>query len=1303
MKKIKYIIVLFVCIMLLGQYVNNIHADAYKIIEEGSISMSIRFDSLDKLSDVENRNIEFTLYQDERNLGSVSLNNIDNNNYNIKIEENTSEYNNETYINSYYLIVENLPFGEYQVEVSGDLHKTYLSEVLEIRDFSKHIEIGTGDSTFTFGDTNGDGVVDEKDSLDIQNAILGDDSSLDLSNDGQIDIMDLVLLEQNLITNSGAEILDTDLLNANKFVDEIVLNEDIVVNHPSGANAMMDNNVQPVVFENINSTISNEPLDIPVSFIEPLEIETIEIITGVGKGAVTNATIAVTYYDEFTNRNTTNEYHVSSENNRLLVDLKGVFEVSNIEVKITGVEDDVNYAMISQLSLSKIVPDNCPSSLLGAINNVDIVPDDESLEISFDEIEQVDGYTVFIGREPGLYDSSVVINEPYLLLEELENFSYYYIAIQAFYGDWTGQLTNEFEVVPTPPERFGEASGITTTNGDRSVTIEWNELDKATYYRILAKRKNQSDDEYVEVAYNVSGTSFTVEKLSNDVPYTFAVQACNDVLNSIVSHDVIGTPVSDGYELPDIPSYDRIDNNLIGNVSFIGDVNIHEDYMDLFKMENITDGSYHSYWTASFDYKSEPGFNFAFKQAVTMDYVMWVPRLDGDWISYLDNYFVRVQTLNSDGTVSSKKDVNCNDLQVLYDENGERYIALTFDKIENIISIEIGMYPLDQEDKEQVVSLSEIAFYTSNTFNEDIEDLFIDSARTDVVGGANSQVVKDLQTAINHKDRFVQDVDILNADLELALLYMNGKGSPGEIFTNLVSIATSYETAFIDYSPLGLYTKAGSELLIYANVPQGADISIISTSNGTTNGNFITNEYPLKDGKNVIKLPIDESGGSLYYRYSGTAGGAIHVYQETSNNYDGTIHTTPVLELYDMYNLTEEQVKDKITSYIHDLQYVITQLGDAEAYNIIDSTDISLRNILLTLPVSEIYNPKLSVPNQTNNLYNAILAWNELTEVLNGASGLDDIVNGRASRQYIRYMFIEENLKVLNGVIGVRFDYASNLVTGYSSKTSSKPNLYGFDVASTLGVALDSIGTSNITNQLYGFYGVTYDGDKGLINNGNINWSLVYSYLYENGDYSDTHILAMHWQLQQAYAGNTPYEFFGEFNKVLNSGIYNNYSTTDRIILAYCRVAGFDLTEFFNAWNMNLSNDATVHLQQMNLPIETNKIQYFGETERAYRLNGGTALSGSQTEYGLISSADVFEGTGRVWIWMSYKHDFDNVLGFEVYRNGEFISFSSEISYIDFIDMNKIEDFTYEIYLVDRSGKIHSTEDTIVIKKEDFK
>lgn len=1289
MKKFLYLVVGIMSIVILTFFAQTTYADSYRLIDEGVISLTVRFDNFETVNDVVQRNVAVSLYnKDGKKLGTSTLENHTNNigSYSLDVEQYVTISENIEYLNSYYVEIQDLAFGDYTIVVTGDKHKTYYSDVLSVSDFNKHIEIGSGDSSFTYGDVNGDGVVDNLDASAIMEAMDSNDANYDLTNDGIVDILDLVFFEKNHYVDEGGYVIDTNVLDTANIIDDVVLDATITVEHPDGANALFYCNESAIVVGQ-ESLISEEPITIPIPLSKTMEIEVISLESVVGIGGVQDVSFIVTYYDDFLNMNTTKEFLVHADeddqlNRKLEVVLPEKLVVSNLAVRIDAVEEDVEFAAVRKISFAKEKPIVTPSGLSSTVSQVEIVSDDSSLEVSFRPLNNVDGYEVLVGLESGVYEQSYFIEEPYILIEGLENFVYHYVTVQAVYQDWVGPMINELQVVPSPEDRFGVVDDIQTTQGDRSVTIEWNDLSLASYYRVLAKRSSQSDDYYQEVAYRIEGNEVTIEGLWNDVPYTFAVQGCNDILDSIVSLSVEGVPVSDGYEIPTVPSLDRIDLDLVEEVSFINERNVFEPYDDLFDISYVVDSSYASYWTASPD-SDDSGLRFTFSEAVTMDYIMWVPRLDGDWISYLEDCFVRVKTVQGSKYVTLDNTF----IEILYDKHNEPYVLISFDKVEDIIGIEVGLYPNDSSDAMQMVSLSEIAFYYSNTFNEEIGSLFTDSSRIALNGALDVDGVQQLENRILDEERYVKQRDVLVSELELALRYEQGLSSPGVIIENLHVLDGSQDDLLMnDLVPLGILGRDDRDLLVYAAIPSGANVSLVATLNHTVDGGFVTQTYDLVDGRNVISLPSTASGGSMYYTYTGTSGVNVHVYQQTNSFYSSDVASVPVLDLMHYDTLSSSALSEVVRSYMVDVNTYVRSLDLSDGYHPGDFTDISLPSVMVSLKASDL----MSVYSNIDTMVQSVVYIEELFSTLQYAAGL----NNQSTREYIRYVDNGYGYYNYGSVIGTTSNELTTLFKGTLSSLFGNSNL-----VNVLGNKLDVIGYAGVTNKLYSLLASSHDGYYNTALVEPFNFEDVYDYLYGDAYLTTTIQQAMYWQLHIAYADVHTYDFFNEVNSILRSNQYSSLNQTDRIILAYSISANVNLKDYFSLWNMNLSNDGLAALNSLQLAQETRAIQFLTTAQRLYRLSGGTGVSGT---YGLQSVVDTSDGLGRVWIWINHTFDQDDVLGMEIYRDGVFIDFIYDISYTDVIEASSFGDYRYDIVLVDCLGRRLATESFIQVSSGDF-
>jgi len=109
---------------------------------------------------------------------------------------------------------------------------------------------------------------------------------------------------------------------------------------------------------------------------------------------------------------------------------------------------------------------------------------------------------------------------------------------------------------------FAAPTGLTATNGNGRVSLNWNPVPNATGYNV--KRSTTSGSGYVTVAGGVAGTSYTDLAVSNGTPYYYVVSALNGGNESANSSEVNATPqwpaiagiiANFGFETPVISSY----------------------------------------------------------------------------------------------------------------------------------------------------------------------------------------------------------------------------------------------------------------------------------------------------------------------------------------------------------------------------------------------------------------------------------------------------------------------------------------------------------------------------------------------------------------------------------------------------------------------------------------------------------------------------------------------------------------------------------------------------------------------------
>lgn len=175
-------------------------------------------------------------------------------------------------------------------------------------------------------------------------------------------------------------------------------------------------------------------------------------------------------------------------------------------------------------------------------------------------------------------------------------------------------------------------------------------------------------------------------------------------------------------------------------------------------------------------------------------------------------------------------------------------------------------------------------------------------------------------------------------------------------------------------------------MVICADIPAGETVTIVPTQYYADYNAWKGKGIQLQSGRNVISVEqiasvSTEKGGALYLTYSGSHADEISLRIITNNN---TSVKTPMLELSDWYELSESARKEKISAYVTEVNaYVQANSNRLGQTSIRNHTDIATPSFLLSIPVKEAANGLT-----TESLYNAILAWEDVSYVVNTTQAL---------------------------------------------------------------------------------------------------------------------------------------------------------------------------------------------------------------------------------------------------------------------------------------------------------------------------
>ncbi len=309
------------------------------------------------------------------------------------------------------------------------------------------------------------------------------------------------------------------------------------------------------------------------------------------------------------------------------------------------------------------------------------------------------------------------------------------------------------------------------------------------------------------------------------------------------------------------------------------------------------------------------------------------------------------------------------------------------------------------------------------------------------------------------------------------------------------------------------------------------------------------------------------------------------------------------------------------------------------------------------------------------------------------------------SRQNIRYMRMFGSAFMYAGGdhIGIGYGSAGDLVKG--TPVSILPSeadtngLYGWGIAHEIGHNMDKLGRTEITNNLYSLMVQSYDGGDMTSLTTRLESEDRYSAIFQKvaearpGTANNVFVqLGMYWQLHLAYDNaDAPMDFYNQFFKLWKSGAYSGNDYDNRLALIASEVAQKDLTEFFTRWGMELAESTKSKLKSYG--EEERAIWYLNDNSRRNRLEGTGVANGTLTLDSVTASNSV--GSSGQDVTLTFSHtDGENILGYEILKNGKSIAFTTSSTFTEYIGTANNTVLTYAVLAVDKQGNISEATET---------
>lgn len=569
----------------------------------------------------------------------------------------------------------------------------------------------------------------------------------------------------------------------------------------------------------------------------------------------------------------------------------------------------------------------------------------------------------------------------------------------------------------------------------------------------------------------------------------------------------------------------------------------------------------------------------------------------------------------------------------------------------------------------------EVGLYTPDEVKDKVERIFITSGMDTVSEEFNTiEKLEELEKqAINHplyetfKETIDEAKDIVSGKMQnIKTVVAEQQGDRVAHANNNLKIGFGTNN-----QPTGVVAMAGDTITVYVDAEEGKPLPKLYFSQQEGSWASWGNTVQLKAGKNIIKVPkVSQNDG--WYHHSVTPGGPVYIVNPYTSDQQGkapTIRFASGVEVFPMFdeNTNEEEFLAFLKEYKEKVDADAKANPNVMDRKMIDVFELVTDRIVLTATASAAYEAYIKgdfKPSESVTMYNNHMDMLFKYQGLDGSSEKND-------PKYIR-----ENIRLAQPY---GYMYAAGNHTGVQSSqlVGLLTTVGGWGIDHEIGHRMD-IGVrtvGEVTNNMLPRKSAAYYNQKP----GN---EVPYeSEIYKNVIATDNNVfseggyfekLGAFWQLEMVYP-----EYWAKLNKIYrekNITVSNENDKLDKMVYYSSMALEVDLTEYFERHGFPVT-DATKEFAS-NYQKPSKKIWYANTSYLDYEGEGFT------------DNPNVFVKTSKsgenikvtFGVDEKYKND---VIGYEVYRNGKLIAFTSTNSFTD-TEVNYNDNVTYKIVPFDK-------------------
>ena len=552
-------------------------------------------------------------------------------------------------------------------------------------------------------------------------------------------------------------------------------------------------------------------------------------------------------------------------------------------------------------------------------------------------------------------------------------------------------------------------------------------------------------------------------------------------------------------------------------------------------------------------------------------------------------------------------------------------------------------------------SVSEFMLYREDSLSDAINNIFTDGTMSKLKDEYKDiDVINNLEKEVNNhplKDELMHDIDLAKEVLQ------GDKDYSDRIFT-LTQYGDTHakaknnlqmSTFGTDLQSTGIVAKPGEEFTIYVEAEDGAPLpSIAFTQHEGFYSNWIR-QYQLNQGKNVITVPEIYSDS---WSNKTVKGGAVYLVNKYTKEQQGKAPVVRIEggETFPLYNLGDDK-----EAFIKELKEYKEKLGK-DPENTVDIFEFNSNRLLYTGTASAAYKvyveEGVDIGESVDNLNGQIQDAFEFSGLKDDETDpINDSTNVRTTIRLMQpyglaYAYVDH--------VGIQRGYEQSMLRTDRDSLSSVLWATVHEAGHQMDISARE--WPEVTNNMW--------ANSAHIKNGmgdRVSYSDLYKYLapeeslkgFDDFDYFQK--LGMFWQLQ--LKKDTYWAELETLYRERKPRPRNEQEKKDILATYSSEVLGVNLTYYFEKYGFTLSDKCKESLKQ--LPESKDKIWYLNSNVMDYE---GSGFDGIDT--GLDVS--LLKSTSGIKLSMSINENAkDDLLGYEILRNGKVIAFTTGSTYID--------------------------------------